>query len=103
MALIFNSPKIFDVPDETMVCRCECVTAGEIRKAVAENCLDVNDVKRVTRCGMGPCQGRMCGPALAEITAAAQNKLPDGVGTLHIRTPFRPVTLENYCKLNGKG
>ena len=97
------SPKVFDVPDETLVCRCECVTAGDIRKAVAENCLDVNDVKRVTRCGMGPCQGRMCGPALAEITAAAQNKLPNSVGTLHIRAPFRPVTLENYCRLNGKG
>lgn len=56
------NPAIFNVPDETLVCRCECVTAGDIRKAVAEGFRDVNEVKRFTRCGMGQCQGRMCGP-----------------------------------------
>ena len=90
-------PKIFDVPDETLVCRCECVSAGDIRKAVAEGFRDVNEVKRVTRCGMGQCQGRMCGPALGEITAAAQGASPGQVGCLHMRSPFRPVTLEQYC------
>ena len=94
------NPAIFDLPDDTLVCRCECVTAGDIRKAVAEGFLDVNEVKRVTRCGMGQCQGRMCGPALAELTAAAQAKSPAAVGTLQVRQPFRPVSLENYCDLN---
>lgn len=94
------NPAIFRVPDETLVCRCECVSAGDIRKAVAEGFRDVNEVKRVTRCGMGQCQGRMCGPALAEITAAAQAKSPEAVGVLRMRQPFRPVTLENYCDLN---
>ena len=97
------NPAIFNVPDDTLVCRCECVTAGAIRKAVAEGFRDVNEVKRFTRCGMGQCQGRMCGPALAEITAAAQSKTPDAVGTLQIRQPFRPVSLENYCNLNLPG
>ena len=93
-------PKIFDVPDETLVCRCECVSAGAIRKAVAEGFHEVNEVKRVTRCGMGQCQGRMCGPALAEITARAQGARPDTVGCLHMRSPFRPVKLETYCNLH---
>ena len=93
-------PKIFDVPDETLVCRCECVSAGAIRKAVAEGFHEVNEVKRVTRCGMGQCQGRMCGPALAEITARAQGARPDAVGCLHMRSPFRPVKLETYCNLH---
>ena len=93
-------PKIFDVPDETLVCRCECVSAGAIRKAVAEGFHEVNEVKRVTRCGMGQCQGRMCGPALAEITARAQGARPDAVGCLHTRSPFRPVKLETYCNLH---
>lgn len=97
------NPAIFNVPDETLVCRCECVTAGDIRKAVAEGFRDVNEVKRFTRCGMGQCQGRMCGPALAEITAAAQSKEPDAVGCLQVRQPFRPVSLENYCNLNLPG
>lgn len=96
------NPDIFRVPDETLVCRCECVTAGDIRKAVAEGYKDVNEVKRFTRCGMGQCQGRMCGPALAEIVAAVQSLSPATVGTLQIHQPFRPVTLENYCDLNSR-
>ena len=93
-------PRIFNVPDDTLICRCENVTAGDIRRAVAEGFRDVNEVKRVTRCGMGQCQGRMCGPALAEIVAAAQGKGPESVGVLQVRQPFRPVSLEDYCRLN---
>ncbi len=94
------NPKIFEVPDETLVCRCECVTAGEIRKAVIEGYTDVNSIKQFTRCGMGHCQGRMCGPSLAEIAAAASGAHPDSVGNLRIRQPFRPVTLKDYCDVN---
>jgi len=94
------NPNIFNLPDETAVCRCESVTAGQIRKVVKEGVTDVNDVKRFTRCGMGPCQGRMCGPALAELTAATASKPVDSVGVLQVRQPLRPVTLENYCGLH---
>ncbi|SDP05256.1 FAD/NAD(P)-dependent oxidoreductase [Desulforhopalus singaporensis] len=92
-------PDIFGVPDETIVCRCESVTAKDIRKIAKEGNRDVNEVKLHTRCGMGPCQGRMCGTPLAEIVAAAQSTTPDKVGNLHIRQPFRPVSLENYCRV----
>ena len=93
------NPAIFNVPDETLVCRCECVTAGDIRKAVAEGFRDVNEVKRFTRCGMGQCQGRMCGPALAEITAAARLNgpapfPPSGEGAtenIYAALPFPPL------------
>lgn len=93
-------PRIFHVPDETLICRCECVSAGEIRKAAAEGYHEANEIKRMTRCGMGQCQGRMCGPALAEIAAAARGVSPEAVGCLHMRSPFRPVRLETYCRLN---
>lgn len=92
------NPAIFAVPDETKVCRCESVSAGDIRKVVLEGNTDVNEVKLFSRCGMGPCQGRMCGPALAEITAATLSASPEKVGSLHIQQPFRPVSLENYCE-----
>lgn len=97
--LFAPNPQIYNMADETIVCRCESVTAGEIRQVVREGNTDVNEVKRFTRCGMGPCQGRMCGPALAEITAQTLSKRPDAVGVLRVRQPFRPVTLENYCHL----
>lgn len=93
-------PHIFDLPDDTLVCRCECVTAGDIRAAVAQGYTEVNEVKRFTRCGMGQCQGRMCGTALAEVVASAQGKQPQDVGSLNIRQPLRPVSLEEYCNLS---
>ncbi|MGV9885848.1 FAD-dependent oxidoreductase [Streptomyces sp. NPDC003395] len=55
--------------DTTEVCRCEEVTAGEIRTAVTGyGALDARSVKLLTRAGMGWCQGRMCGPAVARLT-----------------------------------
>ena len=90
---------LFDVADETLVCRCEGVTAGDIRGAVKEGCLEVNDIKVRTRCGMGPCQGRMCGPALAEIAAAAQGRPVEEVGALRVRSPLRPVLFGEICGL----
>lgn len=94
------NPEVYNVPDETLVCRCECVTAADIRRAVAEGFREVNEVKRFTRCGMGPCQGRMCGPALAEIVSAAQSLSPEAVGALQIRQPLRPVSLQHYCEVS---
>lgn len=96
-------PELFEVPDETIVCRCENVRAGDIRAAVHEGFTNVNEIKRFTRCGMGPCQGRMCGQALAEIAAQATGLSPHSVDMLHVRMPFRPVTLNEYCTLNGLG
>ena len=55
--------------DETVVCRCEEVTAGAIRTARAEGAHDHRQVKQLTRAGMGWCQGRMCGPAVPCLTA----------------------------------
>ena len=54
------------LPDDTDVCRCEEVTAGRIREAVEDlGARDARTVKLLTRAGMGWCQGRMCGPAVA--------------------------------------
>ncbi|MFJ5234043.1 NAD(P)/FAD-dependent oxidoreductase [Kitasatospora sp. NPDC088391] len=54
------------VTDDTDVCRCEEVPAGEIRAAVTDlGAADARTVKLLTRAGMGWCQGRMCGPAVA--------------------------------------
>ena len=46
--------------NDIIVCRCEDVTLGEIRKAIKEGATTIDEVKRITRAGMGPCQGRTC-------------------------------------------
>ncbi|SFU46201.1 4-hydroxy-tetrahydrodipicolinate synthase [Methylobacterium sp. 174MFSha1.1] len=58
------------VPPETVVCLCEDVTRAEIDAACQAGARDVNQMKQFTRCGMGPCQGRLCGDVAAEILAA---------------------------------
>ena len=50
---------------ETMICRCEDVTREMILKCIAEGYETLDEIKRVTRAGMGPCQGRTCRQLIA--------------------------------------
>ena len=77
--------------DETIICRCEGITLREVRKAVAEGATEMGEVKRMTRMGMGLCQGRMCGPALQEIIARWAGLPPSSAGHLNPRPPVKPV------------
>jgi NAD(P)H-nitrite reductase large subunit len=74
------------VTDETVVCRCEEVPARAVREAVEDlGAGDLRTVKLLTRAGMGWCQGRMCGPAVAGIAGCVETVT---------RRPFaRPVPL----------
>ena len=90
------------MPAETIVCRCEDVTRAEIDAGYDAGARDVNQLKHFTRCGMGPCQGRSCGEAAAELLAlrlVAGGAVPDvdagrrRAGQWTGRTPLRPVPL----------
>jgi thioredoxin reductase len=78
---------------DTLVCRCEEVPWAAIGAAVADGAGDVRAVKGVTRCGMGYCQGRVCGPALQQAVAAATGRGLSAVGDLGTRPLISPVTL----------
>ena len=85
-----------DLPDTELVCRCEEVTAGEVRDACRE--LGVDDVrgaKLMTRAGMGLCQGRMCGRAVSDLVAATTGRDPDPDVAVRSggRLPATPVPL----------
>lgn len=91
-----------EIPPETIVCRCEDVTRAEIDAACDAGARDVNQLKHFTRCGMGPCQGRSCGEAAAELLAlrlVADGAVPDvdagrrRAGQWTGRVPLRPVPL----------
>jgi len=79
--------------DSVVVCRCEEVTAGQIRKYVEIGCQGPNQTKAFGRCGMGPCQGRLCGLTVTELIANARGVSPSQVGYYRIRPPIKPVTL----------
>lgn len=84
---------ILQPADDTIVCRCEEVSAGAIRACVAEGATGPNQLKSYTRCGMGPCQGRMCGLTVAEVIAYAREKSTEEIGYFRLRPPIKPVTL----------
>ncbi|MEM5365422.1 NAD(P)/FAD-dependent oxidoreductase [Paraburkholderia azotifigens] len=79
--------------NDVIVCRCEEVTAGDVRGFVELGCMGPNQAKSFGRCGMGPCQGRMCGLTVTEIIADARKVPPDEVGYYRIRPPIKPLTL----------
>ncbi len=84
------------IPPDTVVCRCEDVTRAEIEAAMTEGSASANQLKAWTRCGMGPCQGRICGDVAGAILARVTGRHAD-VGTFTGRTPFRPLSLDRLA------
>ncbi len=83
-----------EMPDDTILCRCEAVTAGEFRSSAhALEADEINRAKAFSRCGMGRCQGRVCGPAAAAVLAAALNLPPERVGRLRGQPPVKPIPM----------
>ncbi|NIA69389.1 NAD(P)/FAD-dependent oxidoreductase [Pelagibius litoralis] len=83
--------------DDLMICRCEAVTAGELRKSVCElKATELNRAKAFTRLGMGRCQGRVCGPAAAEILAESLGVPLEAVGRLRGQAPVKPVPMTAF-------
>ncbi|MBI6706152.1 NAD(P)/FAD-dependent oxidoreductase [Pseudomonas viridiflava] len=80
-----------NVPDETLICRCEEVSAGDIRRTVQEGHWEMNRVKAMCRVGMGRCQGRMCGLAAAELAACESGRPVQEVGRLRGQSPIKPI------------
>ncbi|UYQ72260.1 NAD(P)/FAD-dependent oxidoreductase [Pelagibacterium flavum] len=79
--------------DDVLVCRCEEVTAGQIRGYVKLGCLGPNQTKSFGRSGMGPCQGRLCGLTVTEIIARERGVMPGKVGHYRVRPPVKPILL----------
>ncbi len=84
---------------DTVVCRCEEVTAQQIVETVALGCTGPNQMKSFLRCGMGPCQGRLCGLTVTELIAEARGVPPAEVGYYRLRPPVKPITLAELAQL----
>jgi len=99
-ALFAPRPQVFAPVDETIVCRCEEITAGDIRARAAIGRPGPNQLKAFTRAGMGPCQGRQCGYTVMHLLAAAQKRPIEEVGFYRVRPPLKPVTLGELASLD---
>ncbi|MEZ5651098.1 MAG: FAD-dependent oxidoreductase [Burkholderiaceae bacterium] len=89
--------------DDTIVCRCEEVRAGELRKMAALGCTGPNQAKAFSRCGMGPCQGRQCSLTAAQILAHESGRSVAAAGHFRVRPPVKPVTVGELAAMVGLG
>lgn len=83
--------------DDMIICRCEEITKGEIRKAVYDGMRTMNEVKRWLRCGMGLCQGQTCQRNVQNIIARELGISVADLGMITGRAPNRPVVMETYA------
>lgn len=89
--------------DQTIICRCEEVSAGTLRSAVKDGAIGPSQAKAFTRCGMGACQGRVCGPIVSQLIAAETDRPIGGVGTYSVRFPLKPVTVFDMARCGRDG
>ena len=82
--------------DDMIICRCEEITKGEIRRAVHEGLRTTNEIKRWLRTGMGLCQGQTCQRNVQNIVARELGLSISDLGMITGRAPVRPVTIEVF-------
>jgi hypothetical protein len=99
-ALYRPAPGFRVAAPEAIACRCEEVTGAALIAAAQAGATGPNQAKAFLRCGMGPCQGRLCGLTLTETIAAARGTTPAAVGPLRARSPVKPVTLAEIAALD---
>ncbi len=77
--------------DSIIICRCEDITLGEIKKAVALGYSTVDEIKHFLRAGMGPCQGRTCGHLVAQVISRETGRPVAEVWPMRARPPYHLV------------
>jgi thioredoxin reductase/bacterioferritin-associated ferredoxin len=97
---LYRPAHVFRVPSgDTIVCRCEEVTAQQVVDNVRIGCTGPNQLKSFLRCGMGPCQGRMCGLTVTELIAETRGVAPAEVGYYRLRPPVKPIALAELASM----
>ncbi|GLH81103.1 (2Fe-2S)-binding protein [Bradyrhizobium sp. SSBR45G] len=97
---LFQPAKQFRIPQgDTIVCRCEEITAKDVLDSVAIGATGPNQLKAYRRTGMGPCQGRLCGLTVTELMAEARGKSPQEIGYYRLRAPVKPIMLSELANL----
>lgn len=79
--------------DDVVVCRCEEQTVAQLKKGFEQGARDPNQLKSLTRCGMGACQGRQCGHTISELLATWRQESVENIGYYRLRSPMRLVNL----------
>lgn len=86
---------------DIIICRCEDVTLGEIRELIKRGYTTVDEIKRITRAGMGPCQGRTCRDLIIREIARLTGKRVEEIPMPTFRPPIKPIKLGVLAESDG--
>lgn len=87
--------------DDLVICRCEEVTKGEIRRAVHDGMFTLTEIRRYLRTGMGLCQGQTCSRLVRSIVAAELGISPGELDPATARSPMRPIEMKVMAQDTG--
>lgn len=90
-------PFVPEPDDDMLICRCEEVTKGEIRKAVHDGMWTITEVRRYLRTGMGLCQGQTCNRLVKGIVARELGISPAELEPATSRVPMRPIEMKIFA------
>ena len=83
--------------DDMLICRCEEVTKGEIRRAVHDGMFTITEIRRYLRTGMGLCQGQTCARLVKGIVARELKISPAELEPATSRVPMRPIEMKVFA------
>ena len=79
--------------NNTLLCRCEDLTRETILKCIEDGCCTMDEIKRVTRARMGPCQGRTCRMLIAQELSNYYGVPMEEVLMTTFRPPVKPISM----------
>ena len=82
---------------DMLVCRCEEITKGEIRRAVHDGMCTMTEIRRYLRAGMGLCQGQTCSRLVKGIVARELGVSPAEIEPATSRVPMRPIEMRIFA------
>lgn len=85
--------------EDTIICRCEDVTFGDVMQAIHQGARDLNTIKGWTRAGMGRCQGRNCGSTIAYLLYKYLNSGQIEFPVFNTRFPVKPVPFASFDEM----
>lgn len=83
--------------DAKIICRCEDVTEAEVLIAIEQGATTADEVKRLTRAGMGHCQGRTCRRLVNQLLAKKLGQKPEAQRPVTQRSPLQPISLKTLA------
>lgn len=90
---VFAAPEPIPIPNDVTICRCESVTDSTLRALIDSGVHDLHELKRRSRAGMGPCQGRYCARSLVNLVRENTDAMERAETSFTVRNPVKPVAI----------